>query len=80
MDTLTQMQNPIRKRRAKKGLNQIELAKKCGVTDETIRRWEKGKTEILDINLERLSRVLKVKSTTLFEELQQWRKSAGLSA
>ena len=48
----------IKKWRLERGLFQVDLAKKVGVSEMTIVNWEKGRTKPIKQNLERLEKIL----------------------
>jgi transcriptional regulator with XRE-family HTH domain len=48
----------IRKWRLEKGLLQVDLAKRIGVSEMMIVNWEKGKNRPIKQNLERLEKIL----------------------
>jgi len=49
----------IKERRKKLGISQYDLARKVGVSVESIRRWENGVTTPKDKNCEKLESVLR---------------------
>jgi DNA-binding XRE family transcriptional regulator len=48
----------IKKWRLGKGLLQVDLAKKIGVSEMTIVNWEKGRTDPTRKNLERIKAIM----------------------
>jgi DNA-binding XRE family transcriptional regulator len=48
----------IKKWRFERGLFQVDLAKRIGVSEMTIVNWEKGRTKPIKQNLERLEKIL----------------------
>jgi len=48
----------IRKWRLERGLFQVDLAKRIGVSEMTIVNWEKGRTKPIKQNFERLKKIL----------------------
>ena len=48
----------IKKWRLERGLFQVDLAKKIGVSEMTIVNWEKGRTKPIKQNFERLEKIL----------------------
>ena len=55
----------LRAARVNADLTQQEVANKLGVRKETVINWEKGKTEITAVNLNRLCDIYKVSTANI---------------
>ena len=55
------MINPLRLARLTKGISQIELAQKTGISNDKICRWERWGEGLEDYEIKKLARALKVK-------------------
>jgi len=59
--------NKFKLARMKAGLTQLELAKKLGVSESLITKWETGRGKPRGVKLEMLAQVLNVKPEELVE-------------
>jgi len=58
--TLKIIAQQIKTKRKEKGMSQFQLAKKAGVSQSSIRNWEKGETDMYSIYLIRLAKILDI--------------------
>ncbi|CAK2160975.1 HTH-type transcriptional regulator, cell division transcriptional repressor [Vibrio crassostreae] len=62
------MSNIIKELRENKGLRQEDMAKMMGVAQQTILKWESGKTEPKASQILKLAKTLGVSVSVIFEE------------
>jgi len=66
------MTNPIKKRRGKKGLTQVDLALMVGISQMYISHFETGGLVPSDIHIKKISKILGISPETLNKELHQF--------
>ncbi len=66
--------HPIKQRREAKGLTQSQLAKRVGVTSESVWHWERGTLPKAQ-SLRKLAEVFEVDELDLVNELLNWQSA-----
>ena len=64
--------HPVRRLREERGIHQDVLAKRVGITRETLNRIERGKRRPMELTIRALARSLRVRRDLLVEEIQRW--------
>ena len=70
--------NPIQVARLGQKLDVAEAAENAAISEETLRRWERGDVRPKMENFWTLANALCAEPNTLWSELMAWRKARGL--